>query len=75
MYIPGDPWAICDLCGFKFRISKLRKNYKGQMVCKEDFETRHPSERNTVVRERGGVRDARKEQPDRFVGTVTADDL
>lgn len=36
--------AICDICGFKYKASKLRKNWLGQMVCEADFETRHISD-------------------------------
>jgi hypothetical protein len=34
--------AICDVCGFKKKASTLRKRWDGYMVCKEDFELRHP---------------------------------
>ena len=38
----GDWNAICDVCGFKFKASKLQKRWDGAMVCKDDFEHRHP---------------------------------
>lgn len=34
--------AICDVCGFKFKASMLRKRWDGFMVCKHDYELRHP---------------------------------
>lgn len=34
--------AICDICGFKFKASMLKKRWDGLMVCKHDFEMRHP---------------------------------
>jgi hypothetical protein len=34
--------ALCDVCGFKKKASELRKRWDGFMVCKEDFEHRHP---------------------------------
>lgn len=34
--------AICDVCGFKFKASQLRKRWDGFMVCSADFEHRHP---------------------------------
>lgn len=43
-YKPGDWKAVCDLCGFFFMASELQENYRGQRVCKKDFETRHPQE-------------------------------
>lgn len=41
-YVPGDWNAVCDICGFNFKASELRDNWKGQKVCKDDFETQHP---------------------------------
>jgi hypothetical protein len=34
-------WAYCDICGGKYKNDKLRKNWKNQLVCAEDYETRH----------------------------------
>ena len=36
--------AVCDICGFEYKSDELRKNWKGLMVCREDFETRHPQD-------------------------------
>ena len=38
----GDHNAICDVCGFKSKASDLRKRWDSAMVCKEDWESRHP---------------------------------
>lgn len=43
-YIPGDPWLICDECGLKYRRSEMLKRWDGFMVCKKDYEHRHPQE-------------------------------
>ena len=40
----GDWNAVCDVCGFNFKASELKENWKGQRVCDKDFETRHPQE-------------------------------
>lgn len=40
-YIPGDYWAICDVCGFKYRSSQMKERWDGTMVCESDFELRH----------------------------------
>lgn len=40
----GDWNAICDVCGFKFKASRLKERWDGLMVCKEDFEVRHSSD-------------------------------
>lgn len=74
-FIPGEPLGICDRCGFKFRLKELRKEWTGLMVCKDDYDPRHPQDFVKGVKESGGVKDARPEPTDKFVGTVTADDL
>lgn len=43
-WVSGDWNAVCDICGFNFKASKLKENWKGQRVCKEDFEGRHPQQ-------------------------------
>ena len=43
-WISGDYNAICDVCGFKFKASQLKKRWDGAMVCERDWETRHPQE-------------------------------
>ena len=34
--------AICDYCGFQYPYQTLRKNWKGFMVCPEDYEPKSP---------------------------------
>jgi len=34
--------AICDRCGFRFKYSKLRKEWTGFRVCSECYEPKHP---------------------------------
>ena len=43
-YTPGDWNAQCDVCGRRWKASQLRKRWDGVMVCKDDFELRHPQE-------------------------------
>lgn len=50
-YVPGDWNAICDVCGFKFKASQLMKRWDGLMVCREDFETRHPQDFMRPIKE------------------------
>lgn len=40
-YLPGAWNAICDICGFKFKSTELRENWKGLRVCDDDFEHRN----------------------------------
>lgn len=75
-YIPGDPWGVCDLCGFKYRRSELRENHEGFIVCKKDYEPQHPQEFVRGRIDRIAVADARPEQTggDITLGTATAGD-
>lgn len=34
--------AVCDVCGFEYKANELRKRWDGLMVCKDDWEVRHP---------------------------------
>ena len=34
----------CDICGFTFHASELRKTWDNMYVCKDDFEVRHPGD-------------------------------
>lgn len=73
----GDWNAICDRCGFEYRASELRRDWRGLMLCKEDFEPRHPQE---LIRARPADRHpygSRSLGEVTFLspGDVTADDL
>jgi hypothetical protein len=43
-YIPGDHWMICDECGLRYRRSQVLERWDGFLVCKKDWEPRHPQE-------------------------------
>ncbi len=51
-YKHGDWNAVCDSCGFQFKASQLRKRWDGFMVCKDDWEARHPLDFIKTPRER-----------------------
>lgn len=76
-FILGDSNAICDCCGFKFKQSDLRKRWDNAMVCRADWEPRHPQDMIKARPERNNVKDARPEPAYRFVSVneITADDL
>lgn len=57
----GDWNAVCDICGFRFKASQLKKNWKNEMVCDADFELRHPQEFVRVQPEKISVPWARPE--------------
>lgn len=67
-FILGDSNAICDCCGFKVKQSELKKRWDGAMVCKADWEPRHPQDSVKVRPERNNVKDARVEPTIRYVG-------
>lgn len=37
-----NSYAICDYCGQRYRYQILKKNWKGFMVCPEDYEPKEP---------------------------------
>ena len=43
-YLRGAWNAVCDLCGREYKSTELQRNWKGQMVCSADYETRHPQD-------------------------------
>lgn len=76
-FVLGDSKACCDVCGFDFHQSQLRKRWDGAMVCSQDFELRHPQDSLKPRPERSVVRNARPAPEYRFleVGEITGDDL
>lgn len=63
----GNWNAICDICGFKFKASEMRKKWDGTMVCKQDYEIRHPQDFLRVRGDKPSVPWARPEPDDDFV--------
>jgi hypothetical protein len=43
-YNRGDWNSVCDLCGFRYKASQMKKRWDGLMVCPEDFEERNKQE-------------------------------
>ena len=50
--ILGNWNALCDSCGRRFKASEMQKRWDGLMVCREDFEQRHPSDFLRVQKEK-----------------------
>lgn len=76
-YRPGDNWIICDECGFKIRASESRKRWDGMVVCRADWESRHPQDQKRGRRDDQRPTVNRPEGPDVFLDAndVTPDDL
>lgn len=62
--------VICDVCGWKYKNHELRKRWDGAMVCKKDWEPRHPQDLIKIPKDDQSVPYARPEASDQFV-TVT----
>ncbi len=63
-YIPGDRPVECDICGFDWRFSQIRKgisgNQKGFNVCPDCFDEKHPNEDwKFPSRQEGGLKQVR----------------
>ena len=68
-FVLGDSKAVCDVCGFHFKQSQLRKRWDGAMCCTKDWESRHPQDTIKARSERSVVRNARPEPEYRFLST------
>ena len=63
----GDYNGICDSCGRKFKASTMRKRWDGLLVCKEDYEPRHPQLSLKVHGDKQIVPIPRPEAADQFI--------
>jgi hypothetical protein len=63
----GQWLATCDVCGFVYHSSKLKKRWDNLMVCKEDYEERHPQDFLRARPETAFPEWTRPEPPDEFL--------
>ena len=63
----GDYNVVCDSCGRKFKASTMRKRWDGLLVCKEDFEVKHPQLSLKVHGDKQTVPIPRPEAEDQFL--------
>lgn len=63
----GEWNTLCDLCGFKYKSSDLRQRWDGLMVCRKDWETRHPQEMMRPIPDQAKLPWTRPEATDIFV--------
>lgn len=67
-YLKLGEWnAVCDLCGFKFKSSELKKRWDGLMADRLCYELRHPQDFLRVPREDISVPWARPQGENTFV--------
>jgi len=73
IYRPGDHYVICDECGFQMRSSEVMKRWDGMIVCRKDWELRHPQDGVRAVHDRQRVANPRPVPADVFVnpGDIT----
>ena len=73
----GDPWVICDRCGFKTRRSESKKTWNGLVVCEKDYEPRQPQDFVRARTDQQSFHDSRPEPEDSFLSAnqVSAEDL
>jgi hypothetical protein len=61
-YVPGDRLVECDVCGFAYRRSDMRKGVgqqKGLTVCPNDFDGVHPLDLPVKNRPEGRLEEIR----------------
>lgn len=61
-------YGLCDYCGQRYQYSVLRKNWRGFMVCPDDYEPKEPQ--LDPLRYRGDAIALRDPRPDRIEPTV-----
>ena len=53
-YIPGDRLVDCEVCGFTYRFSQMRRGVargqEGVIVCPDDFDPPHPNDKKPKIR-------------------------
>jgi hypothetical protein len=65
-YIPGDPWAICDVSGAKVRMSQTKKTWDGLRVWDKYWYPKHPQLSVRGIPDNMEVLDARPRPTDVF---------
>jgi hypothetical protein len=68
----GDWLVCCDRCGGEFYASEMRREWTGLIVCRSDWEPRHPQDFKKGVPDRQNPAWVRPEPADTFVefGTI-----
>lgn len=74
-YLDLGNWnALCDVCGFKFKASELRRRWDGFMCCASDWEQRHPQDLIRLKPDKQAVPWARPVPTDTFRTTYLITD-
>jgi len=73
-YRSGGAYGICDECGLQYRLYDLRLRWDKALVCRRDWEPKHPQESVRALNERIGIRDARPDTYTHLVFNACTDD-
>ncbi|MDE3022989.1 MAG: hypothetical protein KGI54_14215 [Pseudomonadota bacterium] len=66
-YYKSGKWNfVCDVCGFRFKSDEGMRRWDGAMVCKDDWELRHPMDFLKGRKEKISVPWVRNEPADQF---------
>ena len=64
VYISGDWYVLCDICGFKKRRTECSKDWEGKIVCTSTcLDQRNPQDYIAPAPDKQDVPDAREADP------------
>jgi hypothetical protein len=63
----GDYNAICDVCGRKFKFSRLRQKWDNTWACEQDWEPRQPQDYLKGIKDNMSVPLSRPDPPNLFI--------
>ena len=63
----GDYNAICDVCGRKFKFSRLRQKWDNTWACEQDWEPRQPQDYLKGIKDNMSVPLSRPDPPTLFI--------
>lgn len=72
---PGNPWGVCQRCGFDVRLNALKMEWTKLLVCDKCYDRRHPQDFVRPKLDRQVVRRPAPKPEDLFVdvGDITKD--
>lgn len=66
-YISGDHNVTCDVCSKKIKMSEAKLRWDGFLVCKDDYEMRHPQDFVRARQDKISVDNTRPIPPNTFI--------
>jgi hypothetical protein len=66
----GDYNAICDVCGRKFKFSRLRQKWDNTWACEQDWEPRQPQDYLKGIKDNMSVPLSRPDPPALFLDEI-----